>query len=180
MPRKHAALNPRTYFASLLQAPVPYLNRAIAEEQLGVNAASAGKIDEAAQHYQAAIQVACLAALGRSTSLSLCERVPCLWLDNVVQPFSCQLDHSRRAWFSFIDEALHPLRKAGHTSKWCVHVQDCRDAQSRDSKEFAAFFNEGNVQVCSHCEPPTASWAPKSLTSNASVWSCNVNMCNIV
>ena len=26
-------------------------------------------------------------------------------------------------------------------------MQDCRDAQSRDSKEFAAFFNEGNVQV---------------------------------
>ncbi len=30
-------------------------------------------------------------------------------------------------------------------------MQDCRDAQSRDGKEFAAFFNEGNVQVRSHC-----------------------------
>ena len=29
-------------------------------------------------------------------------------------------------------------------------MQDCRDAQSRDSKEFAAFFNEGNVQVHAH------------------------------
>jgi hypothetical protein len=42
---------------SAVQAPVPYLNRAIAEEQLGVNAASAGRDDEAAHHYQAAIQV---------------------------------------------------------------------------------------------------------------------------
>ncbi len=39
------------------QAPVPYLNRAIAEEQLGVNAAGAGRISEAEQHYEAAIQV---------------------------------------------------------------------------------------------------------------------------
>ncbi len=29
-------------------------------------------------------------------------------------------------------------------------MQDCKDAQSRDGKEFAAFFNEGNVQVSSH------------------------------
>jgi hypothetical protein len=33
-------------------------------------------------------------------------------------------------------------------------MQDCRDAQARDAKEFAAYFNEGNVQVgqqlCSH------------------------------
>lgn len=36
---------------------MPYLNRAIAEEQLGVNAASAGKPLEATEHYQAAIQV---------------------------------------------------------------------------------------------------------------------------
>ncbi len=36
---------------------MPYLNRAIAEEQLGVNAASMGKADEAAGHYQAAIKV---------------------------------------------------------------------------------------------------------------------------
>jgi hypothetical protein len=28
-----------------------------------------------------------------------------------------------------------------------VSVQDCRAAQSRDAKEFAAYFNEGNVQV---------------------------------
>ncbi|EIE21375.1 TPR-like protein [Coccomyxa subellipsoidea C-169] len=61
-------------------APVPYLNRAIAEEQLGVNAASSGNQAEAERHYEAALR-------------------------------------------------------------------DCRDAQDRDSKEFAAFFNEGNVQV---------------------------------
>ena len=28
-------------------------------------------------------------------------------------------------------------------------LQDCREAQSRDAKEFAAYFNEGNVQVAS-------------------------------
>lgn len=40
-----------------MQAPVPYLNRAIAEEQLGVNAASSGNQEEAERHYQAAIRV---------------------------------------------------------------------------------------------------------------------------
>ena len=28
-----------------------------------------------------------------------------------------------------------------------LKLQDCREAQSRDAKEFAAYFNEGNVQV---------------------------------
>ncbi len=76
---------------------MPYLNRAIAEEQLGVNAASAGKNDEAAQHYQAAIQVTCSAALGRAASLSLCTCVTYSWLDYIVQTCSCPLGHKRRA-----------------------------------------------------------------------------------
>jgi hypothetical protein len=36
---------------------VPYLNRALAEEQLGVNAASSGNKAQADQHYQAALRV---------------------------------------------------------------------------------------------------------------------------
>jgi len=162
MPRKHGASNPKHYHPSLLQAPVPYLNRAIAEEQLGVNAASAGKNDEAAQHYQAAIQVTCSAAVGRATYLSLCDCVSCSWLHYVVQTFSCPLNHTRIALILFHRYKTAPTSKGwAHFHIACIS-QDCRDAQSRDGKEFAAFFNEGNVQVCSHCEPPIASWAPTS------------------
>ena len=41
----------------MLQAPVPYLNRALASEQLGVDAASAGIEKEAQQHYKRAVAV---------------------------------------------------------------------------------------------------------------------------
>ena len=41
----------------VLQAPVPYLNRALASEQLGVDAASSGNQDEAQQHYKRAVAV---------------------------------------------------------------------------------------------------------------------------
>lgn len=56
-----------------MQAPVPYLNRAIAEEQLGVNAASAGRDEEAAQHYQAAIQVRCQAFIEVTVGIRLAQ-----------------------------------------------------------------------------------------------------------
>ena len=39
------------------QAPVPYLNRALASEQLGVDAASSGNQKEAQQHYKRAVAV---------------------------------------------------------------------------------------------------------------------------
>ena len=40
-----------------LQAPVPFLNRALASEQLGVEAASSGRQQEAQQHYKRAVAV---------------------------------------------------------------------------------------------------------------------------
>ena len=61
----------------LSQAPVPYLNRAIAEEQLGVNAASAGKTTEAAEHYQAAIQVC--SVVGSSLHPRFCLTILQAW-----------------------------------------------------------------------------------------------------
>ena len=39
------------------QAPVPYLNRALASEQLGVDAASSERQEEAQQHYKRAVAV---------------------------------------------------------------------------------------------------------------------------
>ncbi|KAK9811641.1 hypothetical protein WJX72_007483 [[Myrmecia] bisecta] len=62
------------------QAPVPLLNRALAEEQLGANAAELGQSADALQHYRQAIQ-------------------------------------------------------------------DCQAAIQRDPKEFAAWFNKGNVEM---------------------------------
>lgn len=91
-----------------LQAPVPYLNRALAEEQLGVEADARSDPADAQQHYEAAIQV--------------CARVQDLSL-------ACTI-YGREG-----------------PSEWSLKVQDCRAAQSRDAKEFAAYFNEGNVQV---------------------------------
>ncbi len=44
-------------FARLLQAPVPRLNRAIAEEQLGVEAAARGDAAAAERLYSAAVEV---------------------------------------------------------------------------------------------------------------------------
>ena len=49
-------MNEDTIEDNVTQAPVPYLNRAIAEEQLGVEAAASGRDDEAALHYNHAIQ----------------------------------------------------------------------------------------------------------------------------
>ena len=39
------------------QAPVPYLNRALASEQLGVDAASSERQEEAQLHYKRAVAV---------------------------------------------------------------------------------------------------------------------------
>ena len=88
---------------------MPYLNRALAEEQLGVQSAAASQPEQAQQHYEAAIRV----------------RFPGICLSA-----------------SAADQAsLHD----GTDILLCL--QDCRAAQSRDAKEFAAYFNEGNVQV---------------------------------
>ena len=77
---------------------MPYLNRAIAEEQLGVNAASAGKADEAAGHYQAAIQVWNFA--GRSSHLRLWPLLPMLGSGWVLlrRPCSVSIMHIERAY----------------------------------------------------------------------------------
>lgn len=40
-----------------LQAPVPYLNRALAREQLGVEASAQGKTEQASGLYRDALQV---------------------------------------------------------------------------------------------------------------------------
>ena len=52
------ALDNFTHAISLApEAPVPYLNRSLAHEQLGVEAERAGRSDQAQQEYASAIQV---------------------------------------------------------------------------------------------------------------------------
>ena len=93
------------------QAPVPYLNRALAEEQLGVEADARSERAAAQRHYEAAIQV-------RS-------------------PGADDSQYSAPSTNGISEREDVP---------WFV-IQDCRAAQSRDAKEFAAYFNEGNVQA---------------------------------
>ena len=50
----------RAYRGLFMQAPVPYLNRALAEEQLGVDADQQDQHQSAQQQYQGAVQVTCV------------------------------------------------------------------------------------------------------------------------
>ena len=59
---------------------MPYLNRALAEEQMGVNAATSGNQSEAEQHYKAALRV-CLVCEPHSYSSCLRFWSLCLCLE---------------------------------------------------------------------------------------------------
>ena len=105
---------------------MPYLNRAIAEEQLGVNAASAGKATEAAEHYQAAIQV-CSVFIGSVMHFRLClmlsptqhawmlkptrqaASMPNTWRKSPWHPFAVPVS-GVPTWRSTLMSALLPLQ----------------------------------------------------------------------
>ncbi len=52
-----------------LQAPVPYLNRALAEEQLGVDADERNEHQEAQVQYSGAVKVGLCSAWGKESSV---------------------------------------------------------------------------------------------------------------